>query len=391
MPGDVVREFELNFRGPVGELHPHLDALRQEGRALWLRPPGLGYGAPSGGYWLFTREEDIRSALTRPDIFGQDLGPTTAGGPEQALLPIGLDPPDHATYRRMLAPLFAPDVAAAMEAQTRDRIRALVSELAPRGGCEFVADVATRFPTRVFISWLGLPEAETDRFVATANVLVHGRRGERAEAMGEAMAVLDTLVSDRTAEPTGDLMSQIASQTVQGRRLDHEELTSIALLLFMAGLHTVAAALSFSFWHLASAPEDRRALAVGRVDPATAVEELLRRHAFVNLPRRVRRDVEFAGVSLKAGDRVLLSLPLASRDTAAFDDATEVRLDRRHNRHVAFGAGPHRCLGSHLARLELRLALEEWHARIPEYRLEGEAVAYAGPVMGVSRLQLGWT
>jgi cytochrome P450 len=164
----------------------------------------------------------------------------------------------------------------------------------------------------------------------------------------------------------------------------------IAFLLFLAGLDTVVAALSFSFWHLAQTPDDRQALQRGDVAVRDAVEELLRRHAFLNLPRLVTRDVQFAGVALKAGDAVVLATPLASRDPEEFDDPTAVHLDREQFRQYAFGLGPHRCLGSHLARLEMRIALEEWHARIPEYELAGDAGGYGGTVMGVSTLPLRW-
>jgi cytochrome P450 len=190
--------------------------------------------------------------------------------------------------------------------------------------------------------------------------------------------------------PTDDLMSQIAVQEVDGRPLTQDELMSIAYLLFLAGLDTVAAALSFSFWHLAQHPEDRVAIASGAVPSAQAVEELLRRHSFVNLPRQVRTDAEFAGVQVRKGDLAILSLPLASRDPSEYDDALNVHLDRVVNRHYAFGAGPHRCVGSHLARIEMRVALEEWHARIPDYRLDGPATSYAGSVMGVTTLPLRW-
>jgi cytochrome P450 len=185
-------------------------------------------------------------------------------------------------------------------------------------------------------------------------------------------------------------MSQIIRQPVDGRPLTFEELMSIALLLFLAGLDTVAAALSFSFSHLAQNADDRRAVATGAVPTMQVVEEMLRRHSFVSPPRRVAQDVEFAGVQLKQGDAVIIGLPLASRDESEYDDPTEVHLDREGNRHYAFGAGPHRCVGSHLARLEMRLAFETWHRTIPEYQLAGDVFGYGGTVMGVQSLPLSW-
>jgi cytochrome P450 len=178
---------------------------------------------------------------------------------------------------------------------------------------------------------------------------------------------------------------------MDGRPLRADELLRIASLLFIAGLDTVVAALSFSFWHLAQEPDDRRRITDGSVDTQVVVEELLRRHSFVNLPRIVAQDFEFAGVQLKRGDSCVVSLPLASRDPDAYGNAASVDFERDDVRHYAFGLGPHRCIGSHLARLEMRIAFEEWHARIPDYELAGEVGSYAGTVMGVTTLPLRWS
>jgi cytochrome P450 len=256
-----------------------------------------------------------------------------------------------------------------------------------------VADISVRFPTAVFTSWIGLPEDETPRFVGMVSALLHGSDDPMAQgkAMAGAYAALDALIDARMASPTNDLMSRIIGLEIDGRPLAKDELFKIAFLLFLAGLDTVAAALSFSFWHLARTPDDRRRIAAGEVVTQQVVEELLRRHSFVNLPRLVARDTEFAGVQLRRGDPVIVSLPLASRDPDAYGNAATVDFDRDDVRHYAFGMGPHRCIGSHLARLELRVAMEEWHARIPDYRLDGEVGSYAGSVMGATNLPLRWS
>jgi cytochrome P450 len=373
-----------------------MDALRDEGRVLWIQAGMAGTLGTSTGAWLFTRAEDIRSALQQPDVFSSRLGGDGSDGGMPPMIPIFLDPPDHTQYRRLLNPLFSPGVVGRMEESIRARIHTIVDGLVDRGGCDFVADVAIQFPTRVFTSWMGLPEDETDRFVALVSALIHGGEADgeaaRNAAVLDVFGVLNQLIADRVATPADDLMSQIAGQELDGRPLSQDELLRIAFLLFLAGLDTVAAALSFSFWHLAQSPGDRRAISTGAVSTGQAVEELLRRHSFVNLPRLVARDVEFAGVELRKGDPVVLSLPMASRDPDEYDDAVAVRLDREGGggRHYAFGLGPHRCLGSHLARLEMRMALDEWHARIPDYRLDGDPGAYAGTVMGVTDLPLRW-
>jgi cytochrome P450 len=391
VPAELVRHFSIDFRGPLDDLFPRLDAMRSEGRALWLQVEGGGPGPHSNrpGVWLFTDGDDIRDALQQPDLFSSRVADD---GVIPLMIPVFLNPPDHTRYRRLLNPLFTAPVVQHMEASMRTRMQGLIAAVCEQGGCDFVADVAVQFPTRVFTSWIGLPESETGRFVTMVQALIHPENVE-ADRMAvnlEAYSVLNELLTARLAQPADDLMSQIISRKLDGRPLTHDEIMNIAFLLFIAGLDTVVAALSFSFWHLAQTPVDRRAVADGDVAIGDVVEELLRRHSFLNLPRLVTRDTEFAGVALRAGDAVILATPLASRDPDEYDDPATVRLDRPPSRHYAFGLGPHRCLGSHLARLELRIALEEWHARIPDYELAGDVTAYGGIVMGVASLPLRW-
>jgi cytochrome P450 len=386
-----VREFNIDFHGPLEELFPQFDALRDEGRVLWLHADGPGQPGPFGeipGVWVFTDGVDVRNALQDPDLFSSK---TNADG-APAMIPVFLDPPDHTRYRRLLNPLFAPSVVHAMESSIRSRIVDLIDAVEGQGSCDFVADVAVQFPTRVFTSWVGLPEEDTGRFVTMVHALIHGSDDHttRDAALTEAFAVLDELVVARRAHPTDDLMSQIITHPIDGPPLEHDELLNIAFLLFLAGLDTVVAALSFSFWHLAQTAADRIAITSHAVSVEDAVEELLRRHSFRNLPRLVTRDTEFAGVTLRAGDYVILPTLMASRDPNEYEDPTAVQLDRERSRHFAFGLGPHRCLGSHLARSEMRIALDEWHRRIPDYELAGDVNGYGGIVMGVTSLPLRW-
>jgi cytochrome P450 len=387
VPDELVRNFSFEFSGPPDEMFSRIDALRDGHRVLWADAPLHRGDGEAFGMWLLTSAEDIRHVLQQPELFSSE---TRANAHQPKMIPIFLDPPDHARYRRLLTPLFAPKVIETMEAGIQGRVDDLVDAIAPRGACEFVSDVAVQFPTRVFASWMGLAEDQTGRFVDLVNALIHGTPEESQAAMMDAAGVLGDLIAARVAEPTDDLMSQIIGVELDGEPLSHDELFRTAYLLFLAGLDTVAAALSLSFWHLAQSPSDRAALVSGEVTTEDAAEELLRRHSFVNLTRQLTTDVEIGGVQLRKGDMVLTSLPLASRDPLEYDEATEVHLDRADNRHYAFGAGPHRCLGSHLARLEMRIFLDTWHRAIPNYTLGGGTEAYGGTVMGVRRLPLRW-
>jgi cytochrome P450 len=370
-----------------------------------------------GGYWVLTEAADIRQAFQQPEAFSSRITGIPPTPRPRALLPLELDPPEHGVYRHPLASVFSPQAVARMEPSIRRTCAALVDAVAGRGSCEFLADFAVPFPTTIFVELLGLPAAEATHFAAWNHALLHAldRPEVRAEAKEQIAGYLDELVDRRIREVAAgargdggcppdsggvsrqgtrddDLFAVLARAEVGGRPLTKDEIFDYAFLLFIAGLDTVTAALGFSFAYLARRPEHRKAL-VG--DPAlvpTAVEELLRAFSVVNPARTATRDFEFAGVCLKEGDRVLLSTVLANRDPAEFDDPTDVRFDRPANRHLAFGAGPHRCLGSHLARCELKVALEEFHRRIPDYRIADGAVirAHGGGAMGVDHLPLIW-
>ena len=246
----------------------------------------------------------------------------------------------------------------------------------------------------VFTEMLGLPVAEADRFVEWNNVLLHDYADprRRQQAGVEINSCLKDLIAQRAAEPRDDLLSELLGCEIDGRPVTREEVHNLAFLLFVAGLDTVTAALSFAFRFLAEHSAHRAQLVADRSLVPGAVEELLRVHAFINMGRTVTADTEFGGVQMKAGDRVLTSTTLAALDPDEFPDPLAVRFDRPANRHLAFGAGPHRCAGSHLAREELRIALEEFHARIPEYSIRPGAVItmHGGGAMGMDRLPIVW-
>ncbi len=355
------------------------------------------YSTAHGGYWVLTRADDIREAFQHPETFSSREFNIPSGVYPRTLRPLALDPPDHGKYRQPLAPLFAPASVARREPAVRAICRDLVSGFAADGSCDVLASLARPFPTAVFVSMLGLPVAQAAEFEEWNHDLLHAYDdpGAREAAAKKILSYLDELVARRMAEgpiAEDDILSVLLRATVDDRPLDHEELVDYAFMLFIAGLDTVTAMLGFSLQCLATRPDLQDRLVDTPELVPSAVEELVRAHAIVNTARVVGHDVDFAGVSMKAGDRVLLATALASRDPSEFADADQIVIDREVNRHVAFGAGPHRCLGSHLARLEMRITIEELHRQIRSYRLSPDApvTVHGGGVLGIDRLPIEW-
>lgn len=372
---------------PIG----HLDDLRERHRVC--------YSPAFEGFWVLTRYEDMRAALQRPDLFSSELVgiPAASGYGGITLLPISLDPPAHTAYRALINPAFAPRRMRELEPLVRATAAKLIESFADRGACAFIADYAKPLPSTIFAGMLGLPADELPVFLAWTQALLHGSQRAydlhaRQRAAGDIRDRLVDLVADRTRRRRDDLISDLLDARVDGRGLSGEEILSFCFLLFMAGLDTVTAALGFIFRFLAGSRAHRARLIEDPGVVASAVDELLRAHSFVNTARTVVRDVEFAGVAMRAGDRVLLPTCAAGRDPRAFPDPLTVDFDRKPNQHLAFAYGPHRCVGAHLARLELRVTLEEWHRRIPDYAVADDAAvtAHCGGVAGLETLPLVW-
>jgi cytochrome P450 len=314
------------------------------------------------------------------------------------MIPEELDPPEHAKYRRLLNAPLAPGAVRARTGQIRAQAVSLIDDLAPRGGCDFLADFAQNFPTTIFMNVMGLPAEKTAEFISRAPTVLHVTAAQdpdfskRGAAALEIIADIAAAVAARRARPRDDMLSLLVNSTVDDRPLNEDELYELGFLLYLAGLDTVANVLTYSFRYLAGNPRLRRRL---RDEPdliPDAVEEFLRYFSIASTVRVVTRDAEFAGCPMKSGDRVVLPTASAGRDGGQYPDPDEFRLDRIPNPHLAFGAGPHRCAGAHLARLELRIALEEWHRRIPDYELADDTPIpeHVGAVAGLTALPLRW-
>jgi cytochrome P450 len=346
---------------------------------------------------LLSRYDDVLHALRHPETFTSQTG---LGLGEQPLLPLEVDPPVHTAYRRVLNPQFVPREIEKLAPEVRRRVVGLLDGFADRGSCDFHEEFATPLPSGIFLTLMGLPDEDLPQFLQWRDNTIRpdvapgdleGAARIREETGRAVSDYFRERIAERRAAPDDTLLSKIVHATIDGRHLDEAELLGISHLLLLGGLDTVTATLDCMVAHLATHPEQRQRLVEDPGLVPRAIEELLRWLTPVMvIPRAAAEDVTIRGVDIKKGDSVTLVLGAANDDEAEFD-AGVVDLDREPNKHLAFGGGHHLCLGAHLARLELRIALEELHARIPDYRLaDGAEVHFSTGIRQAHALVLEW-
>jgi len=397
---DTGPESEGGFDMGDPELNRHPQPgyrmLRDSGPVVRL--PGVIPSRANADAHLVGRHADVVTVLRSPDVFSSRFDAVHIGQ-VRPLIPLQIDPPDHAKYRKLLDPLFAPRRIALLEDRTRALVSDLVEAVADDGGCNYHAAVSEPLPSTVFLELLGLPVSRAAEFIALKDGIIRppARTPEDRSAMVDAAgariyAVLQEVLDERLEARQDDFISDFLDAEVDGERLTPEEVIDICYLFFLAGLDTVTASLDCMMARLALHPAERRRLAD---DPSViphAVEEMLRWETPVTSVVRVTtQDTELSGCPIAADEVVSVVLGSANTDERAWDEAEAVDVDRRVNKHLAFGGGVHRCLGSHLARMELRVVLEEWHARIPEYRVpEGVELDYSPSLRQIADLPLVW-
>ena len=340
-----------------------------------------------GGYWVASRYQDVYEAARDPERFASAPGvmipPVGHGRP---LLPMESDPPDHLAYRELLLPRFAPAAVARLEADVREFAASLVDGVATAGEADLYETLAKPLPLLMITQLLGIER--DDHFWEWVELLMYGRVDgvDAATVMTTADALYGFLadqLDQRRVTPGDDLLSLLLEGNVNGRPYSHDEILDLAFFLVIAGIENTAFSIRATLRHLAVHPGDRAALAA---DPGlinNVVEQSLRLYAPVTgLSRTVTSDTSLGDQLLRAGDRLLLLFGSANRDETVFEEADDFHLDRRDGRHVAFGIGPHRCVGSHLARLEVRIAVEELLRRVPDFELAGPDPGWyaAGPL-----------
>jgi cytochrome P450 len=345
-----------------------------------------------GGTWLPTTHELVSEVaydtehFTSRSVVVSNLKPSDEDLPAPIGLapPITSDPPFHAIARRMLLPAFSPKPIRALEPYTRALCRELLDSTDGLGEFDAAVEYTRHIPVRVIVQMLGFPQEDADifrRFITQVLENVDQSAEERVEVInqGEIDAYLDAQIEEHRARPRDDLTSFLLEAEIDGNKLQIEHVRGTMLLLMIAGIDTTWSAIGASLWHLAQHPTDRKRMTHDDDIWETAIEELLRAYAPVTMARMVTDDFDFHGCPMKKEDWLLLPFPSANRDPREFPEPDVVKLDRVNNRHLAFGLGIHRCLGSNLARMELEVGLQEWLARYPEFELADPAqVTWSG-------------
>ena len=350
-----------------------------------------------GGSWLPTRYADVYDIAHDVEKFPSGNGisvvplivPETgadAGGQQAPVLtagvpPISADGELHTFTRRLILPTMSPARVAEYEIYTRELCKRLAAEIRERGEGDAAAEYAQQIPVRVIGHILGVPEEMAPTFTEWVRDILefaHDPIRRRRGVMG-MIGFVQQAIAERRAEPQDDFITELMRSENNGEPISDAIVMGMCALLLIAGIDTTWSSIGSTMWHLATHPEDRARLTTEPELMPTAIEEFLRAYAPVTMARRLIEDKEYNGCPMKAGERVLMNFPAANRDPEVFADADKVILDREHNRHLAFGSGIHRCAGSNLARMELRVAVEEWLAAMPEFGLaEGGQVTWAG-------------
>jgi len=335
-----------------------------------------------GGGWLPVRYEDVAAIAYDTDRFSSraiimsNFRPPRDIAPIGGAPPISSDPPFHHDARKLLLPAFTKTAVGRQEPSTREFCHSLIDAFGDRDVVDAANEYAQHIPMRVIADMLGFPPEDGPQFRQFVENTLEGINRPPEERIAGMMQLHDYLleqVHDHLDNPRDDLTTYLLGAELYGRKLEPAHVVGSMILLLIAGIDTTWSAIGASLWHLARTPADRERLAASPSLVPTAMEEFLRAYAPVTMARLVREDMSWHGVDMKAEDWILLSFPAANRDAAQFDRADEVIIDREVNRHAAFGLGIHRCVGSHLARMELRVALEVWLERIPQFSLADPA------------------
>ena len=352
------------------------------------------------GFWMINRYEHVRDALQMPEVFTNQRT-SALGNPEHKprLLPQNLDGAEHMAYRHVLNPWFGPRAIERTAPLARRRAVEMIEELRPAGRCDLGIEFAMQYPTEIFLAHLGLPLEDGERLLPLVEAMFRGFFGGDPGEMDATVAALKDYFRAQFADrernprdPATDFVTHIMTTEIDGRTAPNEDRVTLAFTIMLAGLDTTRSALGYVFHHLATHPDHRAWLLEDLARVPAAVEEFLRLYTLLlQVGREVSTDIDFHGCPLKQGDIVWLGTASANRDPREFERPDEFVPQRRGNRHLGFGAGPHRCLGMHLAREELLIVLQEWLIRIPEFRLSSPTdICERGGQRMLTSVRLEW-
>jgi cytochrome P450 len=389
--GWPVIHYDFGARRRLHGFHQELDELRERSPFYWST-----YGPV--GFWMIMRYDEVREAYQRYEVFSSDSIDPLDPDPAYRFIPTLINPPDHVKYRQVLNSWFSPAAVDRITPTARRICAADIERIVGSGSCDFISDFALLYPTEVFLGILGLPVEDAELFVPLVDrFFVHFYGEDKApiaDITGTIQGYFTEVLADRRKhprDPSVDFVSYLLNATVFDRPLSEQELLDICFVLVLAGLDTTRGQSGYLWHHLATHDEDRRRIVADPSLGKGAIEETLRLYTIIiGDGRKIAQDCDFHGVPLQHGQMAWLSVAGANRDPRVFEDPTTFKLDRYGNKHLGFAGGPHRCLGAHLARQEMAIALEEWHRRIPEYRL-GEAPVYErGGMLTLFSLPLEW-
>jgi cytochrome P450 len=391
VPAELVRDFDLyDIPGSADDVQAAYAAIQQSSPDIFWTPR-------NGGHWVATRGADIIAMQRDFQHFSHKhilLPPMPEGTPRQ--IPLEIDPPEHAHYRRPLMQALMPSIVAELDSKVRDVAIAAIEKVLPQGGCEFIEDFAKVLPIHVFLELVDLPLSDKAVLLTLAEDAVRGRDAEtRLHAHRDMGAYLLDKVRARRNNPGDDLLSKLVNVDLGGDRISEHEAVDYATLVLFGGLDTVAGMIGFIARFLALNPGHRHQLVERLDDDAflkNAIEELIRRHGLANTARVITEDFDYKGVHFRAGDRILPANLFVGVDERLNDNPLVVDFEREKPVHAAFGNGPHACPGAVLARREVRIFLQEWLSRIPDFQIKPgtRPILATGMVNGVLRLELVW-
>jgi cytochrome P450 len=392
VPSELVKpDFPFIF-GLTTDKDPfnELAASVHEGPDIIYAPFAYPGGQPA---WVPRRMKTLRAIYMDTEHFSStDFSPfSKLIGANWINSPAELDPPAHGPFRQMVNPAFTPKAMAALEDKIRVYAAEYIDAFAAKGECEFMGDFAFEFPIKVFMDLMGLPHERVAEFMEWEMNLLHNHDLSKiAWATQKVVDYLAEEIEDRRRNPREDLITFGVNGKLGDRALSQDELIGFMFNLFIGGLDTVSTNMGLQFWHLATHAEDQARLRAHPSEINHAIDELMRAYGAVTTFRTCKKEIEIDGIRFLPGEKVAMSTTLAGRDPAEFDDPADVRLDRKP-RHVGFGFGIHTCVGMHLARRELRIAMEEFLARIPPFRLKPghQVVCHMGMIQPVE-LPLVW-